>query len=279
MGVYRGYGSGTSAADPTNSADNVTFDTTGTTIAAVTVQDAIAEVDDDVVALDARVDALEAAPAASGANYMAVGTLPFCNNILPAATYANGQTPPVGASCWLPYYNGWDSVIPNGSDLSAININNYHIYPASFAVDMDFSHITIRYGANYAGAAGTKGRVIIWEATSASNSAPGTIVADTGEITWGAGDWDELAFLATFAAEAGKLYWIGMITDGNGVQFRIHNTTTASVAMAYNIQTDNGGITRYTLAGTTGTSPGNSPVLTVRVQYDHNKNQPFFFHT
>lgn len=261
MGVFRGYGSGDSAAAPSGQdASQTDYDNTDSGLVADTVQDAIDELEgrvDDLedadVAIDTRLDALEAAGGGAGS-----GLAGLVHNVLGTATYDVAGNIAV-ISTPTPSYS---TAIPG----SASNLELDDVYAQPFAVveTMTFERMGVRINSSYnPGANDAFIRYLIWEERSPTDRRPGTLVYDSTAfelpdttVATGKDRYAWHTFSTPFEFEAGKQYWIGAIfslTSGSYPQIRVGSNET--VSMGFHMGNDNAATIHVRLSGATN-NPG-----------------------
>lgn len=281
MGVYRGYGSGNSAADPTGGADKVVYDPTTSGLSADDVQAAIDEVVADnaasEAALDARLDALETAPAASGA-----GGLVTCNNLLAATAYSLASNSNMMMQN-IPLYT-------SAFSFYTFTVDRLIWVPLIFARDVTLRYMMLGWYDYYDGTANITARMYIHQGDATGYGGPGTMLFDSGSfepgVFTGASpaiqkyDAWQREITGGLAVTAGTTYWAGIVCSSAAYKISAASLNTENASFGWNKSDDNGAYkTVYKASVGTAVTAGNSPGVTLATT-DKASNVPlFYFHT
>ena len=253
MGIFRGYGTGGQAASAgVEDAVDIAYDPATSGLTATDVQAAIDEV---VVSLGS----------VGGAGSGLAGLI---ENVLDPSLYS--QAGNIIATTFKAS-SGVTTAIPGTA--SNFELGEVYAIPVSVAQTMTFTRMSVRGGVGYDPATnGANLRYIVWAERSETDKRPGTVVYDSGTFehrdTTSIGSAADLYLWANFSPtltlEAGKQYWVGIVTSltsGSWPSIRVANPHT--VGSAWHMTNDNGLASVFRLNGT-----GNNPSVQTTTGFD-----------
>lgn len=269
MGVYRGYGSGNSAAAPTGQASQVAYDNATSALVADDVQSAIDEVED-------RLDTLENTPAAG-----AGGTV-TCNNILGDTAYSLASNSDMMMQNIPVYTSAFSSY--------TFTVDRLLWVPVVFARATTLRYIMLGFYDYYDGTANIAARMYIHKGDATGYGGPGTMLFDSGSFEPGVftgvspaiqkyNAWQR-EITGGLAVTAGTTYWAGIVCNSSAYRISAASLNAENASFGWNKADDNAAYkTVYKASVGTVTTAGSSPGISLATT-DKTSNVPlFYFHT